>query len=129
MVRKSQHGKCVFYPIQVRLRFEVENELLGHGRTVGISREVVRFESDQTLPLGRAVRLILMWPAALPDGTPLNLWINGRIARNLPHQVEVQVLSYEFRTRPGMKRAETSMSRDLRESHAKPIAVNLGLRS
>ena len=128
MIGKSRRGTCVFYPIQVRLRYEVEKELLGHGRTVGLSREIVRFECDEQLRLGSPVRLILMWPATLPDGTPLNLWITGRVARNFSHQVEVRVLSYEFRTRPGIRRAETSISRGLRESDPSPIAVKVELR-
>ena len=128
MVRNSRRGTCVVYPIQVRLRYELENELLGYGRTVGLSREFVRFECEEPLSSGMAIRLILMWPATLPDGTPLNLWISGKIARSLPPQVEVRVISYEFRTRPGVRHIETSISRDLGQTDASPLAVNVGLR-
>lgn len=129
MVRSSRSGTCVFYPIQVGLRYEVENELRGQGRTVGLSREIVRFECDDLLPLGLPIRLILMWPALLPDGTPLNLWIGGRITRNSPHLVDVRVISYEFRTRPGVKHRATPISREVGESDAKPMVASLGLMS
>jgi hypothetical protein len=128
MVRKSRRATSVFYPIQVRLRYEMDNELPGHSRTVSLSREIVRFECEEPLPVGMPIRLILMWPAALPDGTPLNLWISGKIDRNLPHQVEVRVISYEFRTRPGMRHAAASMSQDPRETDTSRLVVTLGLR-
>jgi len=69
------------------------------GRTVAISSNLIRFECGQGLRAGHKIRLVLAWPAALPDGTGLNLWIAGRIAHCTRGEVEVEVANYEFRTR------------------------------
>jgi hypothetical protein len=64
-----------------------------------MSSEMVRFECDRKLQRDRKVRLVLAWPAALPDGTELNLWIQGTVAHCALGKVDVRVIGYEFRTR------------------------------
>jgi hypothetical protein len=78
---------------------EERDGVAGQGRTVAMSSGVIRFECDQKLPRDRKVRLVLAWPAALPDGTELNLWINGTITRCALGKVDVRIGGYEFRTR------------------------------
>ena len=89
----------VFYPIEVPLRYKMENQKTGHGRSIELSSEIVRFECDETLSVGRGIELVLMWPAVLLDRTPLNLWIVGCITAVVSQRMEVAISRYEFRTR------------------------------
>src|SRR5579871_1791581 len=92
-----------FYPLEMPLQYTLENQTAGRGRTFELNGEFVRFECDRTLPAGRSIQLVLSWPATLPDGTPLNLWVVGVTADALCRDVEVEVLRYEFRTRRTVK--------------------------
>ena len=89
----------IFYPLEMPLRYTMENQIAGSGRTIELNAEVVRFECDRTLPLGRNIQLVLSWPATLPDGTHLNLWVVGVTADALCRDVAVEVVRHEFRTR------------------------------
>ncbi len=73
--------------------------MAGNGRTLAMSSVMVRFESDRPLPRDRRIRLVLAWPAALPDGTELNLWIAGVVTRSISGRTDVRVANYEFKTR------------------------------
>ena len=95
----KRRAAAAFYPIEVPLRYKMDNQKTGQGRTIELSRETVRFECDETLSVGLAIQLVLMWPAALPDGTALNLWITGCITGVLFGRIEVAISRYEFRTR------------------------------
>jgi hypothetical protein len=98
-------GEVYSYPIQLPVQYLLSDResSSGEGRTLAISSETVRFECDRALPVGRKIRLVLAWPAALPDGTALNLWISGTIARCAAGEIEVCVVTYEFRTRPHVR--------------------------
>ena len=100
MVR-SRSDSYMLYPIELPVRYEMQEQdrEAGQGRTVAMSSEVIRFECEQKLPRDRKVRLVLAWPASLPDGTELNLWIQGTITRCALGKVDVRVVGYEFRTR------------------------------
>lgn len=89
----------VFYPLEMPLQYKMDSQILGRGRTVELNGEIVRFECDRTLPLQRNIQLVVRWPAVLPNGTPLNLWIVGTTTGVLCRDVEVEVLRYEFKTR------------------------------
>lgn len=91
----------ILYPIELPVRYEMQEQerAAGQGRTVAMSSELIRFECEQKLPRDRKVRLVLAWPASLPDGTELNLWIQGTITRCALGKVDVRVVGYEFRTR------------------------------
>ena len=92
---------AIFYPLQVPIRYKMENQITGQGRTIELNGELVRFESDRPLPANRTIQLVLPWPASLPDGTPLNLWITGSTTGSIFREIEVGVGSHEFRTRRG----------------------------
>ena len=123
MVR-THRDSYVLYPIELPVRYEMQERdgAAGQGRTVAMSSEVIRFECDQKLPRDRKVRLVLAWPAALPDGTELNLWIQGTITRCTLGKVDVRVVGYEFRTRRlrPLHRVEQPL-------HSRQLSYRLGL--
>ena len=89
------------YPVQLPVRYQTQGEdpVTGTGQTLAISRETLRFLCDRPLPRNRKIQIILAWPATLPDGASLNLWIVGTIAGCVARCVEVRLGRYEFRTR------------------------------
>ena len=101
----------IFYPLEMPLRYTMENQTAGRGRTVELNGEVIRFECDRTLPRGRNIQLVLRWPATLRDGARLNLWVGGVTTSLLCRDIEVEVLRYEFRTR---RAAQSPLAPDLR---------------
>ena len=85
-----------------------ENQVAGQGRTITISSRSIRFFCDRALRLNEKIQVVVVWPATLPDGTGLNLWIEGTTLRNILSDVEVSVDRYEFRTRRAARRAGPS---------------------
>ena len=100
------------HPIELPIRHELANGAggVGGGRTVRMGRRGVAFISDKPLPVNGKFRLTLKWPAPLPDGTALNLWIVGTVMREDARLVEVESSRYEFRTRG---KAETDASQQV----------------
>ena len=94
-----RRSNAIFYPLEMPLRYKMENQTTGHGLTTELNGEVVRFKCDYHLPAGQNVQLIVTWPISLSDGTPLNLWINGSVIGTYLCEIEVGVGRYEFRTR------------------------------
>jgi hypothetical protein len=94
------------YPVELPVRYQMQegDPVTGEGRTLTISRETLHFLCDRTLSPNRRIQVVLGWPAALPDGTGLNLWIRGTIAGCVAGCVEVRVGTYEFRTRRDARR-------------------------
>lgn len=89
------------YPIELPMRYELISGAGGTGSgttTRMCSREVV-FISDKRLPVNGKLRLTVPWPALLPDGIELNLWIVGTVVREDARLVEVEISRSEFRTR------------------------------
>ena len=131
MVR-NRSDSYMLYPIELPVRYEMQEQdrAAGQGRTVAMSSEVIRFECEQKLPRDRKVRLVLAWPASLPDGTELNLWIQGTITRCALGKVDVRVVGYEFRTRrmrPLHRVAEPVSSRQL--SYRLELSMSLASHS
>ena len=88
------------FAMRLPVRYHIEGEAeMGTGQTVAIGSEIVRFQGDRNLKTGYRIRLELAWPALLPDGTSLNLWMSGRVSSSSLAEIEVRVTSYEFRTR------------------------------
>ncbi len=85
-----------------------EIQVAGQGRTVTIGSRSIRFVCERPLPLNEKIQLVVVWPATLPDGTGLNLWIEGTTLRNALNEVDVRVDRYEFRTRRAARRAGPS---------------------
>jgi hypothetical protein len=101
MFRNRKNETCPVYPLQLPVRYETQerDRIVGQGQTLAMSSDVVLFECDRNLRRDQKIRLILAWPAALPDGTELNLWILGTVTRSARDRVDVRVISYEFKTR------------------------------
>ena len=97
------HKLRIRYPIALPVRYESHTDggVTGFGRTLAIATKMVTFASDQDLRVGLKVRLAILWPAKLQDGTSLNLSIVGRIERSAQGEVDVAVSRHEFRTRGG----------------------------
>jgi hypothetical protein len=89
------------YPIRLPIRYELVSRtgVVGSGKTARISSHALVFTSDTPLEINDKLRLTLEWPAHLPDGTGLNLWIVGTVVRRDSRLVEVAIIRYEFRTR------------------------------
>lgn len=86
--------------MRLPLRYHIEGQAeMGTGQTVAIGSEIVRFQGDLNLTAGHKIRLELAWPASLPDGTDLNLWMAGIVTGSSPSEIGVRVTTYEFRTR------------------------------
>src|SRR5579871_4192400 len=88
------------YPIELQLHYDSPElaSVQGYGRTQRINSKWVEFASDRDLQVGLRVRLVLPWPAQLPDGTRISLWMYGQIIRSISCQVEARVSRHEFRT-------------------------------
>lgn len=71
----------------------------GRGRTLAMTARTVRFASDTKFRVGLPIRLSILWPVRLQDGTALNLWMFGRIEQSAFGEVEVAISRHEFRTR------------------------------
>ena len=96
------------YPVELSVRYQTQgaNPVTGEGRTLTMSRDTLEFMCDRILSRNLKIQLVLGWPATLPDGTCLNLWILGTIARSAAGCVEVKVDTYEFRTRRDARRVD-----------------------
>jgi len=101
------------YPIELPVSYQMGagEERTGRGRTLVIGRSLVRFATDRDLEVGRRIVLLVAWPARLMGGVGLNLCLVGKITRSLDRVVEVQVTSYDFKTRQSARIAEISASR------------------
>ena len=97
------------YPIELPIRYQLINGAggTGSGTTTRMSSRGVVFISDQRLPVNGKLRLTLPWPALLPDGIELNLWIVGTVVRQDFRLIEVEISRHEFRTRG---KAQTDVS-------------------
>ena len=94
----AQDPNCVLYPIRLPVAYETDSRnRAGQGRTLALSGRIVRFSTDQNLRVGQKIRMELMWPAPLDDGTNLNLWMFGTVVRSARVEVEVRITAYEFR--------------------------------
>jgi hypothetical protein len=115
MITNFRSNSQSLYPIQLPVRYEIVTRdrvrgQQGEGLTISIGSRTVRFRTDRELEVSRKVKLEMAWPASLPDGTSLNLWIHGRVIRSSASNAEVQVAKYEFRTRRSVHPAITSVA-------------------
>jgi len=101
MSRTPRTDFRALFPIGLPVKYQTEPPAFaGMGQTLIIGSDLVRFLCDRHLDVGQDIRLELAWPAPLPDGARLNLWMFGRVARcSLASEIEVRVAKYEFRTR------------------------------
>lgn len=104
------------YPIELPVTYETlgSARVLGHGRTLAMSRTVVRFAGDRVLPMGLKIQLVLAWPVPLEDGTRLNLWMVATVKRSTSScKIEAWVSKHQFRTRHRDRSDEVAAPRRL----------------
>lgn len=85
--------------LNLKYRAEEQQRFSGRGQSLVVSSKAIQFRCEQDLPVGLRMRVELEWPAGLPDGTRLNLWIFGVVTRSVNSEAEVRISRYEFRTR------------------------------
>ena len=97
----NESDPCYAIRAEVKFRIIDGNRVSGSGTgiTKAISRSRVLVDSDKPLPPGTPVELSLAWPVRLENRIPLNLVIFGRTVA-FEGQMAVDILRYEFRTRP-----------------------------
>jgi hypothetical protein len=120
------HETCSLYPIELPLTYTTSNweRISGHGRSVAVGSQIVRFECDRELPVNCKIQLTLPWPATLPDGTRLSLWIFGDTTRSSGRELTMRVIKYDFRTRRAAQPAPSaSASKSLQEALARVVRV------
>jgi hypothetical protein len=118
------------YPIKLPVRYEILardriHGQQGQGLTVGIGSRAVIFHTDLEIEEGRKVKLEVAWPAALPDGTSLNLWVHGKVTRSASSNVEIEVAKYEFRTRRSVQMANTQVIRQFAPKLARAAGAGM----
>ena len=125
VVMPSYDGHAV-YPMRLPIRYELVNRpgVRGGGTTVRIGSHVVFFISDQHRGIHEKLRLTLEWPASLPDGTSINLWIFGTVVQEDSLLVEVAITRYEFRTR---KKSASEIAPASRGESIASRAVGVGI--
>ena len=104
------------YPIELPVTYETLGaaRVAGHGRTLAISRTVVRFAGDRALMVGLKMQLVLAWPVPLADGTRLNLCMFATVKRSTSScKIEARVSKHQFRTRRRASSAEVAVPRRL----------------
>jgi hypothetical protein len=101
MARRSTTKTSTKYLIQLPMQYQTSgaDAVKGNGQTISINSKAVSFAGDHDLRGGIEVCLVISWPAHLPDGTALNLFMFGSIERSLSLEVDVGISRYEFRTR------------------------------
>ncbi len=101
--RSRQPG--AYYPLKLDFSYQAYRRgraiQRGTGQTVEMSRQVIRMRPIEIETAGATdIKLQIAWPAALDDGTRLQLIVQGRPIWNRSQLVEVIVLKHEFRTAP-----------------------------
>ena len=90
------------YPIEFELVYRLIHrgrvERQGTGRTLNISSGGALLETDDSLPTGRSIELMISWPFLLEGICPLKLVMQGRIIRCDGRGIAVKVSHHDFRT-------------------------------
>jgi PilZ domain len=90
------------YSISLDLKYTLEPAsrlaLIGHGRTLNLSAHGVLFVSDNALPPGMWIELLIRWPVLLNGEVGLRLHGKGRIVRVQDNRTAVKIGHYDFRT-------------------------------
>lgn len=96
-----QRDRSPLYPIELPFSYAVSTpeRISGEGRTVAIGSRRLQVGCDRPLGAHVNIQLTLPWPAALPDGTRLSLWILGETTRSGSCENLIQVIKHEFKTR------------------------------
>lgn len=104
------------FPLHLRLEFLslTGPVCTGHGDTLNISSEEVRFASSESFTPGQMIQASMDWPARLDRRVPLRLVVSGRVLRSNKGLAVMTIKTFEFRIR----RAD--------DSRRPPIALAIG---
>jgi len=90
------------YPIALEIEYKLLRkgrvERFGLGRTLNVSSNGVLFETNEPLPPGSSIELLVHWPFLLEGVCPLKLVIRGSVVRSDSKNVAVRNKHHEFRT-------------------------------
>jgi len=93
---RRQHQR---FPITAASRFIVSGSR-GQATTTDISSGGVYLKTEQILPIGKQIQVLIDWPALLDQRCPLRLVITGKILRSNEGGTAIGILRYDFRIRP-----------------------------
>jgi hypothetical protein len=93
---RRQHQR---FPITAASRFVVSGGR-GQATTTDISSGGVFLKTEQILPIGKQIQVLIDWPALLDQRCPLRLVITGKILRSDQTGTAIGILRYDFRIRP-----------------------------
>lgn len=91
---------AIRFPVSTSLKYEFDGRI-GTAVTLDVSSGGIAFQTDRVLRIGKSIRLIMNWPAALDGRLPLSLVVEGKVLRSTPFSSAVTVSRYEFRLRVG----------------------------
>lgn len=90
------------YPITLEIQYKLLRkgrvERLGLGKTLNVSSGGVLFQSNEALPAGSSIELLMHWPFLLEGVCPLKLVIQGSVVRSDGKGIAVRTKHHEFRT-------------------------------
>jgi hypothetical protein len=90
------------YPITLELEYKLLRKgpvaRLGFGKTLNVSSGDILFETEDALPVGSPIEVLMDWPFLLDDRCSLKLVIQGSVVRSDSQLVAVRFKLYEFRT-------------------------------
>lgn len=98
--QRSHQRYPIVLDVDYRLVQRGRVERQGSGRTLNVASAglLLETETNESLPLGCAIELVLNWPFLLEGVCPLKLVMRGRIVRSDARGVAVQAKHHEFRT-------------------------------
>jgi hypothetical protein len=97
--RRSSQRYSIQLPVTYRTLRGSQSGESGNGSSLNISRNGVAFTTQERLPLGARVELLLDWPVLLNPQCGLRLSMRGRIVRSDDHFAALTILTHEFKTR------------------------------
>lgn len=68
--------------------------------TLNISSGGVFLKTDEILPVGDQIRVLINWPVLLDQRCPLRLVITGKVLRSGEAGAAVRTIRYDFKIRP-----------------------------
>ncbi len=96
--QRSHQRYPITFELDYRLLHRGRVERQGSGRTINIGSGGVLVETDDNLPIGRSIELMINWPFLLEGVCPLKLVMRGRIVRSDGQGIAVKIRHHEFRT-------------------------------
>ena len=93
---RRQHHR---YPINAPTEYILAGNR-AQATTLNMSSGGVLLKTDERLPLGSPIRVLIDWPVLLDERCPLRLVIAGKILRSDARVTAVGIIRYDFHLRP-----------------------------